>query len=313
MIVSKKDPLNFYLALFFVSLFLGGMGVFLLNLFFSTPKQNDFHIFFLIFGILVLLVIIYTIWVYIRNTPKINIAKDRIQFNSETYLSKDIENIILNDIVLFPYIISHPVNGTSIYFKDGSVKQIFTDMYSNSWEIKSFLEQTIIKNQTYIPIDLSSIPTSSISLQAKSVFKGSPIFSLRGISLWSILLMMTYLFWVRIDTFEIHTVFFLSFFCLFWLLLHAWMMHYFVLTSEYLIIQNHILFWRNKTYPLKHINEIIYESKGKRPNGMRIITIDYKEALYPAGTLKDKTWMKLKSQLEQHQIKVRNECIFFTE
>jgi len=36
---------------------------------------------------------------------------------------------------------------------------------------------------------------------------------------------------------------------------------------------------------------------------------DFRNKLYPAGTLRDKTWLEMKSRLEIKGVKVRNECI----
>jgi hypothetical protein len=43
---------------------------------------------------------------------------------------------------------------------------------------------------------------------------------------------------------------------------------------------------------------------------MRIITKDFRNKLYPAGTLRDKTWLEMKRQLELKGVTVRNECIY---
>jgi hypothetical protein len=60
---------------------------------------------------------------------------------------------------------------------------------------------------------------------------------------------------------------------------------------------------------LADIKEVVYETQGKQPNCMRIITNDFRNKLYPAGTLRDKTWLDLKDKLEKKGITVRNECI----
>ena len=57
------------------------------------------------------------------------------------------------------------------------------------------------------------------------------------------------------------------------------------------------------------IEIIVFESQGKQPNSLRIITTNYKRKLYPAGTLNNKKWLEMKTELERKNIKVRNECI----
>ena len=86
-------------------------------------------------------------------------------------------------------------------------------------------------------------------------------------------------------------------------------MNYFVLTKDYLIVKNHNFLWQTKIYCLKDIKEIVYETQSKQPNSMRVITIDFKNKLYPAGTLRNKTWLEMKNRFEAKGLKVRNECI----
>lgn len=64
-----------------------------------------------------------------------------------------------------------------------------------------------------------------------------------------------------------------------------------------------------KAFRLNEIKEIVFETRHNMPNCLRIITNDFKTKLYPAGTLRDRTWLALKERLESHDISVRNECV----
>ncbi|KFC20979.1 hypothetical protein IO89_12185 [Epilithonimonas lactis] len=70
-----------------------------------------------------------------------------------------------------------------------------------------------------------------------------------------------------------------------------------------------IFFWKKKIYRISDIEEIVYETQHKQANILRIITKNFKQDIYPAGTLKDRTWLEMKKELEKNGIKVRNECI----
>jgi hypothetical protein len=65
-----------------------------------------------------------------------------------------------------------------------------------------------------------------------------------------------------------------------------------------------------KIYRNKDIKEIVFETRDKMPNCLRIITDDFRNKIYPAATLRDKTWLNLKTKLEAKGIIVRNECIY---
>lgn len=94
-----------------------------------------------------------------------------------------------------------------------------------------------------------------------------------------------------------------------WFLILASGSHYFGLTSEYFIVRNHYYFWKNQVYPLGDIKDIIFETKGKAPFSLRLITNDFQSKFYPASPLRNKTWLKLKEELVKMNITVRNEAI----
>lgn len=73
--------------------------------------------------------------------------------------------------------------------------------------------------------------------------------------------------------------------------------------------QTSIFSEKKHAYPLSGIKEIIFESGGKGPYRLRLITRDYQTKIYVASTLKTKTWLKLKKGLEQMEVQVRNETI----
>ena len=89
----------------------------------------------------------------------------------------------------------------------------------------------------------------------------------------------------------------------------SYKMHYFALSEHYFLAHNYILFWQNRVYHLNDIYEIVLEpGKGKgRVDLVRVITKDFKYALYPAGTLSGKTWEQLEKDLKGQGISIRNE------
>lgn len=83
----------------------------------------------------------------------------------------------------------------------------------------------------------------------------------------------------------------------------------FVKSRRNLAVRNPNLFWEKKIYEIDHIREISFEAPGRLPHSMRIITKEFKNKLYPAGTLRKRTWLELKSKLEQKGVIVNNYCI----
>lgn len=96
----------------------------------------------------------------------------------------------------------------------------------------------------------------------------------------------------------------------FWFYFNSWLMHYFSLDKDFLIIKNHNLIWKQDIYKISNIKEVTFETQGKMPNCLRVIEKNFKEKLYPAGTLSDEKWIEFKLKLEKNGVKVRNECIY---
>jgi len=94
-----------------------------------------------------------------------------------------------------------------------------------------------------------------------------------------------------------------------WIALYSYQMHYFGVSRDYFVVKKHNFFWMKKLYRMDNIKEVVFETQGKLPNCLRIITKDYRNKLFPACTLSDKTWLELKKALEERGITVRNECI----
>lgn len=311
-ITSKRHPLKFYTLLIFVFLFLSVLGT--LFIFASidllqrdNPETKNY--FLPIFSFVFYFMAFSMVYTYWKNSPRITIDKHAISFGNERFNLSEIKEVILTGKMPFRFIFRIPMEGTALIFNDGTEKYIFDDLFSNSWEIKSFLEQTVIKKKEYIPTQIEKIDSNIIRLERFETFKGSQITSLRGIMLWGLIGFFAFLLVSKKQPAPIGFVIFFAVFGTFWFLLNSWLMHFFCITNDYFIVKNHNFVWLTKIYRIKDIKEIVYETQSKQPNSLRIITKDFRNKLYPAGTLRDKTWLEMKSSLKMKGVKVRNECI----
>ena len=83
----------------------------------------------------------------------------------------------------------------------------------------------------------------------------------------------------------------------------------FELSGDRIIPKNHILFWKKETYSLQDIREVGFE-KGFINDfrfSLKLITKDFRYAIYPIGTLSQKQWKRLEEDFKRHGIKVRYE------
>lgn len=251
----------------------------------------------------------YSLYRYIKNSPKITLDKEFITFNNKTYSISDIKKVTLTGKRPFKYAINFPMEAATLTFNNNETKYIFDDMYSNSWEIKSFLKQIVIDKNDFLQVE--SLPTNNDELISETIdtFKGKQIISLRGLVLWVFIGAIAYMVLKSTRPVTIGLMIFVLSISLFWFFVVSYQMHYFQMSENFFLIRNHNFFWKKKVYRISDLKEIVFETQGKMPNCLRVITQDFRNKLYPAGTLRDKTWLSLKEKLEAHKIKVRNECI----
>lgn len=133
---------------------------------------------------------------------------------------------------------------------------------------------------------------------------------MRGLSLWIIIGMLFYALLTAKPKNQHIILLVTIFFDSGWRILHGWLMHYFQVSDKILLVRNHIFFWKRKAYLVDDIAEFTFETRGKMPYCLRVITKDYKSKIYPAGTLRLHTCLKLKDRLRSIRKKVRDECIY---
>lgn len=312
-IKTKRSKLRFYLIISILTVFYSGMGLMMLLMFSDlansgkTLVSKDYLL--LVFGCFCLFMMIYNIVSYFKNSPTI-VADDRqISFNDETFNWSEVIKIDLIGKRPFRYLISFPKEGAMLTFKDNSVKYFFDDMYSNSWQLKCFIEQVIINKQNTADITILKVDQNELLHESLEIFKGNQFTSSRGITLWGLVGFLIFLV-LSMGTVPPWraTVFALLFISL-WFIINSYLMHYFILSEKYFAVRNHNFIWKYKIYKVEDIKEIVFETAGRMPNCLRIITNDFRNKVYPAGTLRDKNWLDLKDKLELKNIIVRNECI----
>lgn len=308
-ITSRRHPVNFYLTLVLCTLFFLGMAIFMIDLAVTKSRQGKPETpLIAIFAVGLFFIAIYSIWRYIKNTPRIVIEEGCISFNADSYSLADITKIEFTGKRDFPYLFRYEMEAATLYFHDGQQKVIFDEMYENAWELKSCLQKIKNGKSSQAIQEYSTVDRTELESEMYTTYKGNQFTSLRGISLWSLTGIFLFALF-KIERINSGIIVFMVLFLLFWYTVHAWLMHYFEVSDGFLVVRNHILPWKRKGYRLADIKEVVFETRQKMPVCLRIITKDFKSKLYPAGTLRTKTWHALKDKLRSERIKVRNECV----
>jgi len=310
-IVSRRHIFRFYLSIIFGVLIFSGLGLAAMASFIKKFRDGTLapkNIMLPVLGLGTLFMAGYTVYRYHKNAPKIVLTDDLISVGKKTYALSEITKLELTGKRNFRYLFYFPMEATTLYFADGTLLVLFDDMYENAWEIKSGLEQRVLTRRRLTIVDTGPISRAELQGAPFETFKNNQFLSLRGLLLWGFI-GFTILITLAGKKPQNAGLLFLLMFILFWFALHSWLMNYFMVSDRYFLVRSHIYFWKRKAYRLTDIREIVFETRNKMPNCLRVITWDFKSRLYPAGTLWDKTWLRLKESLESHDIKVRNECI----
>ena len=312
MIKSKRHPL-IYLVVSIITL-LTCVAVFSAYLSFDDMIENghkelkDYLSPFILISILTFFG--YTIKQLFKNSPSITIDNENIKFGGLSYKLSDIVNISFTGKRQYPFLLNSTKESAKIEFKDETSVVLFDDSYINTWKIKSFLEKVVVEGKEYNYKKIEKIRLNSLNFEKTNVFKGNQFTSGRGMLIWIPILFFLFLVVPskKVDSlFQLLFVFILD---SFWFFFGSWMIYYVCLTKDYLIIQNPNLPWIEKVYRLDNIKEVIIEQPPSNlPHCIRIITNDYRNKYFPAGTLRKKHWIDLIENLENKGIKVRNECI----
>lgn len=259
-IETQRHPLKFYATIVFGFLFLFALGSFTIFIGLeneASDQSKHKHIVLPIMGSIVCLLAIWMVYSYWKNSPKIIIDKTNVKIGNETFRLNSIKDVILTGKMPFRFITNFPMEGTAILFDNGREKILFDDMYSNSYEVKSFLEQVIINKQEFKTSTIKKINKNELRFENTEKFIGNQFTSLRGISLWGLIGFFTILIIGKETSMKLGGVIFFSLLGAFWFLLHYWLMHYFELTRKFLIVRNHIFIWKMKIYDLSDIKEIV--------------------------------------------------------
>ena len=182
-----------------------------------------------------------------------------IVINKESFDLNDIKEINLSGKWYLKMGIGiKSIEGFSIIFNNNIEKVFFDKMYSNSSDIKLFLEQFVLKQKKINNIVSENNFGEYINqYENEEIFKGNLLFCFDGILFWLVLMIFIYfMFFNGFDSKQLTLYLIFGCFAISWLIFMPRNLNYFSLTNEHLIIRNHIFFWKKKKYNLKNLKII---------------------------------------------------------
>ena len=275
--------------------------------------------------ILLISLIFYLLIKFMNCFPKLNMNEEGIKFSTFSTFSKynwcEIEKIELTGKKEYGTFFKRQMEAITFYFKNDSEKNFWIDQYSNSSEIRVYLENkqkslfqkvTTIEN-THSEFDDKNNQITKIDSKEKKIFNNDHILSDNRIFIYIIVIInfiFTFKFYSEIAEKAIISIIFINILFLILFGFITYTNNYFIITEKNIIVKNNIWFWKQKLFRIADIKEVAIEQHHRTPILLRIITKNYKTYVIAGSGLKNSTWEKLSSHLMQKNIKVRNEIKF---
>lgn len=309
---SKHSFLKAYLVVVFAFGFFLALGLLLILVISkkTLPDKSPFILY--VFGSFCIFMSIYTLYSYMRQIPSVIIDSSGITFRSPIKFDKilwnQIESVKCTGKAPFRFLFRHPLEAIHIFPKNGKPIYIFDHYFSNISLIKRYIRSYFEKNEAPVIEEIKKVTKSEIRFEKFNFVKRNALFSLRGLTVWALLLFFVFSFIKNPQNMQKGIIPIISMFT-FYYLVTGYLCHYFGFSEKYLLVQNHFLPWINRRYRYQDIMEVVFESRVNMPNCLRVITSSYKTKLFPAAPLKKSDWLEIKKILKSKNIKVRNESV----
>lgn len=322
-LTSKRNILlTGFLLLFIVGLFgfIGTLGIV------KAVEDYEAGIFLtktLIMPLIFIPFVFYSIYYFLTYFPSFKIDKNGIEvstiFKTKKYSWTEVKEIQITGKQPCKFLfVSMPVEATTINLIDNSVVYLWVDYYRNKSELRVVLERANDILQTNKQFSALNFNTDKPKFADQLVndyigreFNGNHILTFNGIVFYCWFGYFTYLI-LTLEKNSLNIMARLIAIPLVLLSIPAllsYQMHYFIIGQNFILIKNTIWLWKRDIYPLSDIKEVVIETPHRLSTSLRVITTDFRDKLYPAGSLSDTTWKELMEQLRNYKIKVRNEAI----
>ncbi|MBN3583755.1 hypothetical protein JYB64_15245 [Algoriphagus aestuarii] len=206
---------------------------------------------------------------------------------------------------------------TTLKLKNGRNVIIPELFYENIGNIRKALVAVFEAKQTGTPIKFSSYSearknrkniSQKLDISNMPQYTGNHFLSFNGIVFYGLIIASVVMVATLGNTQNLGLIFLI---CLILLLVYygflGYQAHYFYLDSKYLVIRNHMWPWVNEQYKTEEIQEVVIDTPYRLEKSLRIVSTDFESKLYPAGSLKKKTWELLESKFEELNLPIRKD------
>lgn len=155
---------------------------------------------------------------------------------------------------------SYPMEGAMLKFKSGPKNYIYDDLYTNSGQIKDFLNKVVVKKTEPKDWNHGSMNTEFIDDGEVDIFKGKLWASTYGLGFWGAVALFFLAFYFGKTEMSRNGWIILAFSSVFLALVFGNCTYYFSLSEKHLLLKNHYPFWPKKAYELSNVKEVVLET-----------------------------------------------------
>jgi hypothetical protein len=288
----------------------------------ALSKSDNASFLLLVFGLVFLAMTVLIVRHYAKILNTIEVALDGIEItgliNRKCISWNEVQafNLTGKEPERFMFT-SLPMEAITILNKNGTKEIAFGKYYSNFDRLRTafhFINLKIEKNEKITSdcfIEVAREKPLISNLTDLRKFGGNHLLTFNGLIAYGSIVFALWLIMFANNNMPILAgLIVLSILLLFGPGLYGYQLHYFKLNEEFLVVRNHLWFWQNDAYMIKDIREIVFEEPHKMSTSLRVITNNYESKLYPAGSIRQKSWRKLSEEISAYGVKVRNEAYF---
>ncbi len=253
---------------------------------------------YLLMGLLALIIIKCPVFTFDNTT-----VKRTMFFSKKQYTWQDVKTVYISKKVDFPAVmVGWPADALQLVFSDGASFILWHGVYSNLRDIRALVTQKL-NSRLHFVIQPHERKIKKIITYKR--YAGNVFFTFRTL----LILSTPFVFMLVKQTVHLNSVFwYISAGIMIALFTGiGFQMNYFEIAEDKLIIKNQYFPWRIKEYQLDIIEEVSRETFFKGPDGLRIITYNYKSRLYSAASLGVLKWDELLQDLSSIGIKIEDE------
>ncbi|MBS1511507.1 MAG: hypothetical protein JST86_11740 [Bacteroidetes bacterium] len=247
---------------------------------------------------------IYVIITFLRRGPKITFSCDGITVFypwKKNFLAwEQVQSVTMHQKSTYrgPDPFRQQAEALVIYCSEHKKIVLFDDIYSNTSIFRQYLAQKVsegIISDVHPSLNKDRLPEINFR-----TYKGNALLQFYTIVL--LFLLSSFLLLFTSNNYAVQQkpvlllvpVIMLVIFCIGF----SYQMFYFSIQYDDLVIKNHYLFWASTSIKIDNIKELVMEQPYRKSISLRVITKDGQSVLFGAGSLRNRHWRALKTDMK---------------